>query len=63
MALTALQLPTTWDDAPIDITALSLDKKRQAKGLRLPVVTAIGTSELRTISIESIIQFVSRRTP
>ncbi len=60
-ALTALGVPTRWQDAKIDLAAMGLDKKRQSGGVRLPIVTRLGSYELRTVPLERLVRFLEER--
>lgn len=61
-ALHALELPTEWRRARVDVEALKVDKKRLASTVRLPVVTEPGSYELRTVPMTALIEYVSRRS-
>jgi 3-dehydroquinate synthetase len=61
-ALAALKAPTRWADAHIDVAAMGLDKKRQAGGVVLPIVTRIGSYELRTVPLERLTRFLEERS-
>lgn len=61
-ALAALKVPTRWADAHIDVAAMGLDKKRQAGGVALPIVTRIGSYELRTVPLERLTRFLEERS-
>jgi shikimate kinase/3-dehydroquinate synthase len=61
-ALTALGLPCNWRDARVDVGALKLDKKRIGGAVRLPVVTSIGTCELRQAPMSALTEYITRRS-
>jgi 3-dehydroquinate synthase len=60
--LVALGLPVNWRDARVDVGALKLDKKRIGGAVRLPVVTSIGTCELRQAPMSALTEYITRRS-
>ncbi|MEC9466684.1 MAG: 3-dehydroquinate synthase, partial [Myxococcota bacterium] len=58
----ALGLRTDWRRKKIDIEALGVDKKRVGSGVRLPIVTTLGTYDLRTVPVSALVEFVKRRS-
>jgi 3-dehydroquinate synthase len=61
-ACEALGLPTAWRDCKVDVDALKLDKKRIGGTVRLPIVTAIGTCELRVAPMSALTEYITRRS-
>jgi 3-dehydroquinate synthase len=58
----ALGLRTDWRRKKIDVEALGVDKKRVGSGVRLPIVTALGAYDLRTVPVSALVEFVKRRS-
>ena len=58
----ALGMRTDWRRKNIDIEALGVDKKRVGAGVRLPIVTALGAYDLRTVPVSALVEFVKRRS-
>lgn len=61
-ALESLGLPTAWREARVDVDALKLDKKRIGGSVRLPVITSIGTCELRQAPMSALTEYITRRS-
>ena len=61
-ALAALDLPSDWDQKPLDLEAVRFDKKRSAGELRLPVVTTAGEYFFHAASVDALSDFLRRRT-
>ena len=58
-ALQALQVPVDWRRARVSLQALRLDKKRQEKSLRLPLVVQPGSHSWHTATLGSLAKFVA----
>lgn len=61
-ALESLGLPTAWREARVDVDALRLDKKRIGGSVRLPIITSIGTCELRQAPMSALTEYITRRS-
>lgn len=60
--LQSLGLPTHWRNARFDAAALRLDKKRSGTTVTMPVVTALGVFEFRSVPVSALAEFVTQRS-
>lgn len=60
--LTSAGLPTDWKNVRVDMSALRLDKKRVGTAVQMPVVTALGQFEFKSVPISAVAEFVARRS-
>ncbi len=61
-AVEALGFVPEWRKKKIDIDALSVDKKRIGSGVKIPVVSQIGSFDFRTVPVSALVEFVKRRS-
>jgi shikimate kinase / 3-dehydroquinate synthase len=61
-ALAALGVPSAWKQSRVDLVAMGLDKKRAGSSVRVPVIPHLGSFELRSVPIATLVEFVKRRT-
>ena len=57
-----LGLRSDWRRSKISTDAITLDKKRKGGGIQLPIVSSIGSFDLRTITVSALVEFVKRRS-
>ena len=57
-----LGLRSDWRRSKISTDAITLDKKRKGGGIQLPIVSTIGSFDLRTITVSALVEFVKRRS-
>ncbi|MEC8051164.1 MAG: 3-dehydroquinate synthase family protein, partial [Myxococcota bacterium] len=57
-----LGLRSDWRRSKISTEAITLDKKRKGGGIQLPIVSTIGSFDLRTITVSALVEFVKRRS-
>ena len=60
-ALLALNMPTQWRRAKIDVNSMELDKKRLESTMVLPVIKSIGTFALCEVPLATLVEFVAQR--
>ncbi|MEL6548500.1 MAG: 3-dehydroquinate synthase family protein, partial [Myxococcota bacterium] len=60
--LASAGLPVNWKNVRVDMTALRLDKKRVGTSVQMPVVTALGQFEFKSVPISAVAEFVARRS-
>ena len=61
-ALGGIGMRTEWRRHRIDMAALQVDKKRTGAGVRLPIVPAIGLSQIKTVPLTTLADFIERRS-
>ena len=61
-AVEALGFNTDWRKKRIDVNALSVDKKRVGSGVKIPVVSEIGSFKFQTVPVSALVEFVKRRS-
>lgn len=61
-AVESLGFIPEWRKKKIDIDALSVDKKRIGSGVKIPIVSQIGSFDFRTVPVSALVEFVKRRS-
>ena len=61
-AVESLGFIPEWRKKKIDIDALSVDKKRIGSGVKIPIVSQIGSFDFRTVPVSALAEFVKRRS-
>lgn len=61
-AVESLGFIPEWRKKKIDIDALSVDKKRIGSGVKVPIVSQIGSFDFRTVPVSALVEFVKRRS-
>ena len=61
-AVESLGFIPEWRKKKIDIDALSVDKKRIGSGVKIPIISQIGSFDFRTVPVSALVEFVKRRS-